>query len=199
MSCQPFSVFRLTHEAFRKEFDKLTELMNSPAVNYHEIKSTFFGLSEAIEFHSRQEDFAFYPELEKKGIDVTAQFTKDHEQDHELVDQIKKQYEKPPQSNTAIELATTMAAVARWSKNHLEHLEREESILMPLLKENFDYAEAVTAVSAILNYDLKKYTEDQATWVFSRLNESQKDVYKAMVKHCLPDVDTDSVVREIAA
>jgi hemerythrin-like domain-containing protein len=186
MSCQPFSIMRLTHEAIRAGLNELEAINNQLSQDtVGNLKATFDGVKRAIELHANQEDNAFYPPLEAKRPKLTDAFSEEHEAEHRAFEQLSRQMNESSDRESAI--SEVQQSMRDWITQHRAHLQHEEDILMKVLPIAFTYVESVDVVRGILAYDLQEYEAFHLSWVFERLKEPQRKVYLGMLQGCSPE------------
>jgi len=123
-----FAVMRNTHEAIRgaiKDCDAAVEAGDVKSLSSH-----FQELQKCVEMHAAMEDKGFFPLLDSKSDGAVKKngLFEIHHEDEKLSGALTGLLKAEDASEEAIK-----EAYAAWKAYHLEHLKKEESIMMPLV------------------------------------------------------------------
>ena len=194
---EPFAMMRLTHEAIGRGLDKLEQALDAEgAAHLPEMATAFDEVARGIRLHARQEEQVLFPALARKRPRLAVQFTEEHAVDLARLQIIQAEFAKAAADEEAV--ADLAELLRLWAASHREHLQHEERVISPALREVFRLEEATLVVRAIMEYDLPEYRSTQLRWVFQYLRSEERGVYLAMLQGCSPPEELRSMLRVVA-
>jgi iron-sulfur cluster repair protein YtfE (RIC family) len=189
----PIDVVHAIHNAFRRDIVQIDNSALSIARNGGDFSPLFERIqifSEVLDYHARGEEAAVFPAIDK----VTPMFAKAYLMDHRELDIMTNGFAEIKKTPDGL---TTARATAILNSHLRIHLNKEDTLLYPVLKERLTVAEQGQIAGLMSKQIPPEKFPSLVQWLFPLLDMNDQVVVTQTWKSLMPPPVFDNVKKLI--
>jgi hemerythrin-like domain-containing protein len=177
----PVDSLKFAHHAIIAEVARIDEVLSNAqnADDMAPMNEALADLSQMLDGHTAGEEKGVFPRLKKIESHMADTYLHDHVNEKKVMQNLRDAVK-----DGKVPMAGRLAAVFR---AHVEeHIEKENELVIPFLKESFDVPEQAQIVQDVLSAFTPEETQKFMPWIVARLPDPVAEAYVNVLSKVLP-------------
>jgi len=183
----PIHGLKFVHKAIAEELRSFeaqaAEAKSAAAIGAMADDLHFFR--EAMSFHHLGEEVGIFPLLDESSPGYAATYLFDHAAERAHLDSLCKQATEA-RTGDAIDLASFRRELSTVMDNGLAHIDKENTLLIPVLAERYSPPEQAEIVGKVVGAIPKEKMAALVPWIVARLDHDEAEEYVRGLMKAMP-------------